>query len=284
MTRCSDSNVRTVCSSLDHPEGLCLGVDGTLFSGGEAGQIYEVDEPSASARQIADTGGFVLGLCADASGALYACDAGRNEVLRITSSGEVEVVSSGPLDNPNDCALDEDVNLFFSESGNYRLDRPSGRLHVVDRWERRTCIHPGPFNFPNGVCFDWRESLLYVVDSTGPAVLAFRTDGAELADLEPVRRIALEPDTVPDGVALDTDGNLYVAFYCPDQIGVVRPDGTFEVLFRDYLAEWMNRPTNIALRRNEIVFANLGGWHLGSVSHSLEPVSPCYPRTGPRKP
>ena len=224
-----------------------------------------------------------MGLCADASGALYACDAGRNEVLRITSGGAVEVVSSGPLDNPNDCALDEDGNLFFSESGNYRLDRPSGRLHVVDRWERRTCIHPGPFNFPNGVFFDWRESLLYVVESIGPAVLAFRTDGAALADLEPVRRIALEPDTVPDGVALDTDGNLYVAFYCPDQIGVVRPDGTFEVLFRDYLAEWMNRPTNIALRRNEIVFANLGGWHLGSVSHSLEPVTPCYPRTGPRK-
>lgn len=284
MTRCSDSNVRTVCSGLDHPEGLCLGVDGTIFSGGEAGQIYEVDEPSASARQIADTGGFVLGLCADASGALYACDAGRNEVLRITSGGDVEVVSSGPLDNPNDCALDEDGNLFFSESGNYRLDRPSGRLHVVARGGPSSCIHPGPFRFANGVFFDRRESLLYVVESTGPAVLAFRTDGAELADLEPVRRIALEPDTVPDGVALDTDGNLYVAFYSPDQIGVVRPDGTFEVLFRDYLAEWMNRPTNIALRPNEIVFANLGGWHLGSVSHSLEPVSPCYPRTGPRKP
>ena len=75
----------------------------------------------------------------------------------------------------------------------------------------------------------------------------------------PVRRIDLEPDTIPDGVALDAAGNLYVAFYSPDQIGVVRPDGSFEVLIRDFLAEWMNRPTNIALRRNEIVFANLGG-------------------------
>ena len=284
MIRCSDSIVRTVCSGLDHPEGLCLGADGVLFAGGEAGQIYQVDEPNGSARQIADTGGFVLGMCADASGAVFACDAGRNEVLRIASGGEIEVVSSGSLDNPNDCALDPDGNLFFSESGNYRPDRPSGRLHAVARGGRSQCIHPGPLRFANGVFFDRRESLLYVVESTGPTVLAFRTDGAELADLEAVRTVVLKPDTVPDGVALDTDGNLYVAFYCPDQIGVVRPDGSFEVLYRDHLAEWMNRPTNIALRRNEIVFANLGGWHLGSVSHPLEPVSPCYPRTGPRKP
>ena len=74
-----------------------------------------------------------------------------------------------------------------------------------------------------------------------------------------------------------------MAFYAPDQIGVVRPDGSFEVLFRDYLAEWMNRPTNLVLRRDEIVFANLGGWQLGSVSYPLEPVPPCYPASGPRR-
>ena len=201
MTRCSPSNVRTVCKGLDHPEGLTLDANGTIYAGGERGQIYQVDEASASARQIAKTGGFVLGLCADSSGALYACDAGRNEVLRISGRGVVETVSSGSLDNPNDCALDGDGNLFFSESGEYRLDRASGRLHVVTQQGQCKCIHPGPFRFANGVFVDASQSLLYVIESTGPAILAFRTDGPQLASLTPVREITLEPDSVPDGLA-----------------------------------------------------------------------------------
>ena len=121
-----------------------------------------------------------------------------------------------------------------------------------------------------------------MVESTAPSVLAFRIDGPGLATPEPVRRIDLPTDTVPDGVALDTDGNIYVAFYSPDQIGVIRTDGRLDVLYRDYLAEWMNRPTNIALTENEIYFANLGGWHIGSVQHSQSPLMPFMPDNGPR--
>lgn len=282
MKRCSPGPVRFVCEGLDHPEGLCLGGDGSLVAGGEDGQIYRVDEESGSAEVVARTGGFVLGLCADSSGAVYACDAGRNHVLRIGPDGKVERVSSGSLDNPNDCALDLDGNLFFSESGSYRPDRHSGRIHVITLEGETVCIHPGPFRFANGVFFDRDTSLLYVVESTGPSILAFRTRGPALASPEPVRRIDLAPDTVPDGVALDTAGNLYVAFYSPDQIGVVRPSGRFEVLYRDFQAEWMNRPTNIALRKNEILFANLGGWHIGSIQLELDPATPCYPDSGPR--
>lgn len=282
MIRCSPGTVRQVCSGLDHPEGLCLGSDGTLFAGGEAGQVYRIDEGSQTAEVIAESGGFLLGLCADASGAIYACDAGHNEVLRVDPGGAVEPVSSGPLDNPNDCALDSDGNLFFTESGTYHPQRHSGRLHAISADGVARCIHPGPFRFANGVFFDAESSHLHVVESTGPSILVFRTEGPALASAEPVRRIDLERDTIPDGVALDADGNLYVAFYSPDQIGVIRPGGGFEVLFRDPLAEWMNRPTNMALRPNEILFANLGGWHIGSVRHELSPVSPCFPHSGPR--
>ena len=282
MMRCSPETVRFVCSGLDHPEGLCFGPDGTLFAGGEAGQVYRVDEESGVSEVIAETGGFVLGLCSDASGTIYLCDAGRNQVLRVGANGRVEPVSSGPLNNPNDCVLDPDGNLFFTESGIYSPERHSGRLHAISAEGKARCIHPGPFRFANGVFYDRVSSQLYVVESTRPGVLVFRTDGPALASAEPVRRIDLEPDTIPDGVALDAAGNLYVAFYSPDQIGVVRPDGSFEVLIRDFLAEWMNRPTNIALRRNEIVFANLGGWHIGKIRQELDPIRPCYPDSGPR--
>lgn len=282
MTRCSPENVRFVCSGLDHPEGLCFAPNGSLIAGSESGRIYRVDPTSGRVEFVAETGGFVLGVCADASGAVYACDAGRNEVLRIDPGGAVSPVASGSLDNPNDCAFDGEGNLFFTESGTYHPERHSGRLHVVTAECEAICVHPGPFRFANGIFVDCDQSLLYMVESTAPSVLAFRIDGPKLASLEPVRRFDLEPGTVPDGVALDTEGNIYIAYYSPDQIAVIRPDGGFEVLYRDFLGEWMNRPTNIALREDEIYFANLGGWHIGAVQHSLSPLAPFLPEQGPR--
>ncbi len=281
MTYCSPENVRFVCKGLDHPEGLCFTAGGALVAGSESGPIYRIDRGKGSKTTIADTGGFVLGLCADRAGTVFACDAGRNEVVRIERNGSVAVLAGGALDNPNDCALDRHGNLFFSESGVYHPERHSGRLFVVSSDGRVRCIHPGPFRFANGVFVDGERDLLYVVESTAPAVTVFGLDGPDLASSEPLHRFALEPGTVPDGVALDTDGNIYVAFYSPDQIGVVHPDGAFEVLFRDPLAEWMNRPTNVALRNDEIYFANLGGWHIGAVEHPLTPLWPSMPANGP---
>lgn len=282
VIRCTPENVRFVSAGLDHPEGLCFTADGAVVAGGESGQIYRIDPGTGKSRTIAQTGGFVLGVCADASGGVYACDAGRNEVLRIDPDGSVGVVSTGTLDNPNDCALDADGNLYFTESGVYHPQRHTGRLLVITRDGKTECIHPGPFRFANGIFVDARSSKLYMVESTAPSVLEFQLEGPRLASGDPTRCIALEPDTVPDGIALDEAGNIYVAFYSPDQIGVIGTNGSFEVIYRDYLAEWMNRPTNIALRPNEIYFANLGGWHIGAVEHGLTPVPPAMPVRGPQ--
>ncbi len=282
MTLCSPENVRFICNGLDHPESLCFAADGSLIAGSESGGIYRIEPEGGHVETVAETEGFILGVCADASGTVYACDAGRNEVLRIDVDGTVRSLASGSLDNPNDCAFDGEGNLFFTESGTYHPERHSGRLYVITPECEAICVHPGPFRFANGIFIDRRRSLLYMVESTAPSVLAFRIDGPRLTSSEPVHRFELEPGTVPDGVALDTDGNIYIAYYSPDQIGVIRTDGRFEVLFRDFLGEWMNRPTNIALRDNEIYFANLGGWHIGVVEHGLSPLPPFLPERGPR--
>ena len=222
MTPCSSENVRFVCNGLDHPEGLCFAADGSLVAGSESGRIYRIDPDAENVETVAETGGFVLGVCADMLGAFYVCDAGRNEVLRIDPDGTVETVASGGLDNPNDCAFDGEGNLFFTESGTYHPERHSGRLFVVTAGGETSCVHPGPFRFANGIFIDSNQNLLYMVESTAPSVLVFRLDGPKLMQSEPVRHIKLAPETVPDGVALDTDGNIYVAYYSPDQIGVIR--------------------------------------------------------------
>jgi gluconolactonase len=60
-------------------------------------------------------------------------------------------------------------------------------------------------------------------------------------------RVVLElPGTVPDGIALDRDGTMYVACYRPDRILRARPGGEVEVLADDWEGIVLNAPTNLA--------------------------------------
>ena len=86
------SAVRVLAEGLDHPEGLALGLDGAVYAGGEAGQLYRLagwrealtGGAPAEAEQFATTGGFVLGLALDGGGHVYACDHRRHQVLRVS--------------------------------------------------------------------------------------------------------------------------------------------------------------------------------------------------------
>src|SRR5262245_53410948 len=90
------SDLVSVAQGLDHPEGVAAGLDGMLYAGGEAGQIYRVDPAAGTFEQIASTEGFVLGVCLDADGVVYACDAGRGAVLRVDPRTEaIDVYCEG---------------------------------------------------------------------------------------------------------------------------------------------------------------------------------------------
>ena len=67
-----------IVDGLDHPEGVTAGPDGILYAGGEAGQIYRIDDGAAT--EIASTGGFLYGVTLDGAGDVYGCDFGRAEV------------------------------------------------------------------------------------------------------------------------------------------------------------------------------------------------------------
>lgn len=57
---------------LDHAEGVAWGPDGYLYAGGEAGQLYRIRLDDGAFEEVANTGGFLLGLCLDAAANVYA--------------------------------------------------------------------------------------------------------------------------------------------------------------------------------------------------------------------
>jgi gluconolactonase len=264
---------------LDHPECVTWGLDGYVYAGGEAGQIYRVGL-DGSCREIACTGGFALGLCLDAAGAVYVCDIRRRAVLRILH-GEIATYSSGapdrPMVNPNYPVFDRHGNLYVSDSGGWLKDdgcllrvRPGGHTEVVSAEVRQ---------FPNGMALGPGGTHLYVVLSTtepGVVRVALGEDGS----VGPPKRVLHLPRTVPDGLAFDAAGNLYVSCYTPNAIFRLSPRGDLALLAEDWQATTIAAPANLAFCGPDLrtlVLASLSRWHLACAPVETPGLPLVYP-------
>ena len=267
---------------LDHPEGVACGPNGEIYAGGEAGQIYKV-ELDGRWEQVASTGGFVLGLCLDGDGAIYACDSAHHTVMRIGPGGGVTTYASGtherPMVTPNYPVFDAEGNLYVSDSGSWKGS--DGALYRVRPGGATDLIAPGVTAFPNGLALAPDGGHLYVVLSNLPGVVRFPL-GADGAVGSPETVVEL-PRHVPDGLAFDVEGNLYVACYTPDVIYRVSPSGRVELLAEDWESVVFATPTNIAFcgpERRTLVVASLSRWHLtkGEMPVAGQPLH--YPKLG----
>lgn len=250
---------------LDHPEGVAWGPDGFLYAGGEAGQIYRINLEDGQCEEIANTGGFVLGLCLDAASNVYACDHVKQCVFRISQAGEVSVYADGSPDRkmvtPNYPVFDKAGNLYVSDSGGW--DEENGCFYRIKPGGEGELLHDATLLFPNGLTLSADGSELFMVLSNLPGVGKFPIgDGGEIGPLETV---VVLPKTVPDGLAFDSQENLYISCYTPDYIYRLSPTGDLALVVDDPRHTTLSSPTNIAFcgpDLSTLVTASLGRWHL----------------------
>jgi len=253
---------------LDHAEGVAVHPDGSVWCGGEAGQVYRIPPEGGSLElRVADGDGFTLALDFGPDGLLYYVDLARRAVMRLDpSGGDPEPFVSGAIDGhelvlPNALAFDRAANLYLTESwsptepgpGVYRI-APDGSGEL---WS------PGPFLFANGVAVAPDQTALYVAETWSRRItrVPLLGDGSAGAP----ECYAELPGVLPDGLGIGPDGKLYVACYQPSQIMRIEGDGTAVVLIRDDDAIVLGHPTNIAFRGSTAFCSNLGRWHITAV-------------------
>jgi gluconolactonase len=269
----------TVATGLDHPEGVAVGPDGSLFAGGEAGQIYRVG-PGGAVEEIASTGGFIYGVVVDGSSDVFACDFGKAAVVRVSATGEVATYSNGaagrPMRVPNFAAFDDGGNLYVTDSGEWGDDdgvlyriAPGGATEV---WTEATP------RFPNGCCLTAGGEALLVVESHGRAVVRVPIeDDGGAGRPEPVVDLS---GSQPDGIALAEDGTMFVGCYRPDRIYRVPPGGPVEVFADDPDGVVLNQPANVAFSGpnvDRLVVSSLGGWSLIAAPAGVRGLPLRYP-------
>jgi gluconolactonase len=273
------SACEVVATGLDHPECVTVGTNSTLYCGGEGGQIYRIDGDRSEVVEIANVAGECGGIALDGAGNLYECNMTK-VVNRISPSGAVEVYSAGTpemrMDVPNYPVFDAAGNLFVSDSGDW--DACNGRIYVVRPSGETEVAFPDYLAFPNGLALDRANGWLYVVQSNVRNVIRLPIRDGEITGRAEIY-VSLPERAVPDGVALAASGNLYVSYYDPTAILVVRPDRSVEVLIEGTVHGVFNRPTNVAFARDQpyLYYANYGGHEIGRVPVEEPGMPLAYP-------
>jgi gluconolactonase len=161
----------------------------------------------------------------DLQGRIITCEHAASRLTRRNADGTGEEVLAShynnlELNSPNDVVVKSDGSIYFTDPRFGRRDSPVGvpreqqlSFQGVFRLEPETgelIVVADDFENPNGLCFSPDEKKLYVNDSPRSHIRVFdvKADGT----LENGRQWAVtagDGPGVPDGMKIDTAGNLY---------------------------------------------------------------------------
>lgn len=246
---------------LQHPEGVAVAADGAVWCGTENGQIMRIAPDGGAIEEVASTGGFVLGLAFDGAGHLFACDLkhacvfrldlGRRHLARFTPPG-IRIPNYPVVDRARGCLYVSDSHQFDRAGpGVWRYDLATGAGGL---W------YDAPLTFANGMALAADGAALLVAETFARRLsrIAIAADGRAGARQD----VATDLPGLPDGLAVDAHGTVFVACYEPSRILRLDRDGHAEVYIEDPTAHLLCHPTNIAFDGSALYAANLGRGHI----------------------
>jgi len=279
-------------------EGVVIDKEGNVYGGGRNGVIYKVT-PDGVVQELVQlpAGSMPNGIAMDRQGNFVYCDLGKKAMMRVTPSGQVSMIADRvgalALTLPNFASYDAEGNLYVSNSSTrdmktvreeFAKPEPNGAVVRIRPDGRGEIVATGIY-LANGTAIDPKEEAVYVLESTRNDCLriALKKDGA----FGRPEIYARDFPALPDGMAFDAVGNLYITLpgvakdgklVPANQIIKVDTAGQWSLLLDDPTGQKLNFTTNCAFGGpglQDLYIANVEGDHFSRV-HTAVHGHPLY--------
>jgi gluconolactonase len=211
---------------VDHNESLSIGPNGEAYVAGFlTGRVFRLSLETNMGELVGENGGRpILGQVVDADGNIYCCEPGgpESKVMRITPQGEGSVYSKGPKGGSfmscNTPAFDKNGNMYMSDTGSWSSAIDGHIYKIPPGGGEAQLWYPHAVDTPNGIAIDGDEKFIYFVETWGNSLarIAIKPDGSA-GEFERVLHL---PRHIPDGIAFDDEGRIWIACDRPDIIYV----------------------------------------------------------------
>jgi sugar lactone lactonase YvrE len=193
------------------------------YDGEQSEKVWEQEGCGPSAV-VALPGGDFLVTCYDSG-----------EVVKVSAEGETvaaykEDQSGSAFLGPNDFAVDDRGGAYFTASGPWESAPIVGKIHYIDP-DGRIRMVADDLHYANGLALSPDGDTLYAAESEAGRVIQFQVgeDGG-LSDRRLFVRVGqVDPESgpwaYPDGLEVDSRGNLYIGQYSSGRVLAVDPEG-----------------------------------------------------------
>jgi DNA-binding beta-propeller fold protein YncE len=206
---------RSGAEGLGKPFAVAVDARGRIYvTDTGSSRLWVFDPEKKQVRFLGESGQGALvtpsGVTVDDRGVVFVSDTRRDRVFGYDETGKVVMEIGKPEE-------------FYSPAG-LAIDRPSGRLYVADAGRHKIRVYesatgqflfefgqrgvgPGEFNYPTHLFM--RKGTLYVSDTMNFRVQTFTPDGKPMSQFGQMGA-QLGQLARPKGVAVDSDGHVYV--------------------------------------------------------------------------
>jgi gluconolactonase len=212
-----------------------------IFSDIPGNRLYRFDPSSEKVTIYRDPSNLTNGNLFDHEHRLLSCEHGTSRVVREERDGTLRVIASHyagqELNSPNDLVEDRQGRLYFTDPPYGRLPgagvtlgggiprpqtQPVQGVYRLDPRDGSIVLLVDDFDKPNGLCLSLDEKTLFVSDTDRGHIRRFSIVDDKLTGGEAWADVVGEGEGVPDGLKIDSQGNLYSCG--PDGVHVFGPD------------------------------------------------------------
>lgn len=268
------SDVELFGQDLAVPEGAVVATDGTVWASENGRGAVTALSPDGQMQRFEGLGGSPNGICMDLDGNIIIANVGSGTVQRLYPDGRHELIAESvegrQLTSPNFPVVDSQGNIYVSNStwrvpGNVGLSEPAPDGVVVRiSPEGQTELLAEGFFYANGLALAEDESALFVAQTAARNVMRLPLGPDGSAGTPEQYGPELGAAGLPDGLAFDSRGNLYVTLVAMNAIAVITPQGVMEIILEDPEGEKIVLPSNVAFGGPDLRDAYIGS--LGGTS------------------